>query len=91
MITAEMTLTVIDRFYEATNALMDANPATCSNHYQFLLTCGQWQDHPNLKLMASKEIIKHFKLFPNLNERALDAVLDLCEDESPTVCPFNLD
>ena len=91
MITAEMT-SIIDRFYEATNSLMDlsaaSDAATFVNHYQFLLSCGQWEDHPNLKLMASKAIIKHFKRFPALNERALDAILDLCEDESTLVVSF---
>ena len=41
------------------------------------------------KRLASQFIARFFKFFPKLQENAIDAMLDLCEDEDNTVRPVN--
>ena len=48
---------------------------------------------PGEKRLASQFITRFFKFFPKLQENAIDAMLDLCEDEDNVVslnsCPFS--
>ena len=41
--------------------------------------------HTSLKRMAAANIAKFFKAFPELEEDAINAVYDLCEDQDPNV------
>ncbi len=41
--------------------------------------------HTSLKRMAAINIAKFFKAFPDLEEDAINAVYDLCEDQDPNV------
>ena len=46
--------------------------------------------HTSLKRMAASNIAKFFKAFPDLEEDAINAVYDLCEDQDPNVrCESN--
>jgi hypothetical protein len=46
--------------------------------------------HTSLKRMAAVNIAKFFKAFPELEEDAINAVYDLCEDQDPNVRPVTL-
>ncbi|KAG6830163.1 hypothetical protein H0H92_001892 [Tricholoma furcatifolium] len=41
--------------------------------------------HPNLKVLAAQNICSFFSDFPDLEEEAINAVYDLCEDQTPSV------
>ncbi|KNZ80534.1 Apoptosis inhibitor 5 [Termitomyces sp. J132] len=41
--------------------------------------------HPNLKILAARNISFFFTDFPELEEEAINAVYDLCEDQTPAV------
>ncbi|KAG6874454.1 hypothetical protein C0995_010362 [Termitomyces sp. Mi166 len=41
--------------------------------------------HPNLKIIAAQNISFFFTDFPELEEEAINAVYDLCEDQTPSV------
>ncbi|KAG6900547.1 hypothetical protein C0993_009124 [Termitomyces sp. T159_Od127] len=41
--------------------------------------------HPNLKILAAQNIGAFFTDFPELEEEAINAVYDLCEDQTPSV------
>lgn len=76
-------------FYDATTALLDlifsdADPLSRRSFYEFLLQAGSW-DKPQLRVLAANEIAKYFKFFPELHERAIDAMLDLCEDDDELI------
>lgn len=46
---------------------------------------------PKEKRLASQFIGKFLKFFPSLTEAAIDAQLDLCEDEDIQVCGLKLE
>lgn len=41
--------------------------------------------HTSLKRLAAMNIAKFFKAFPDLEEDAINAIYDLCEDQDPNV------
>jgi hypothetical protein len=42
--------------------------------------------HASLKRLAAVNIVKFFKAFPDLEEEAINAIYDLCEDQDQNVC-----
>jgi len=47
--------------------------------------------HPSLKILAAGEIRHFFKYFPDLEEAAINAIYDLCEDHDPEVGPSSVE
>jgi hypothetical protein len=41
--------------------------------------------HANLKILAAASIRNYFNDFPGLEDIAIDAIYDLCEDQDPSV------
>ena len=46
--------------------------------------------HVSLKRLAAVNIVKFFNAFPDLEEEAINAIYDLCEDQDQNVCGVNL-
>jgi len=71
----------ITQVYEAAAKLADAkdNPISELPSYQFLLEAKEGDI--GVKTLAAQNIPRFFHLFPSLSEKALNAQLDLCEDD----------
>lgn len=46
--------------------------------------------HVSLKRLAAANIVKYLNAFPDLEEEAINAIYDLCEDQDQNVCGVNL-
>ena len=51
----------------------------------YMAIIGSVKGTPGEKRLASQFIARFFKFFPKLQEYAIDAMLDLCEDEDNVV------
>ncbi|KAF9163910.1 Apoptosis inhibitor 5 [Actinomortierella ambigua] len=75
----------IDAIYNAYNTIRDAgeNASQHSDAYSTIISGAQGTD--NAKRLAAQFIPVFFKKFPTLQNRAIDGLFDLCEDESAVI------
>ncbi|KAJ3398039.1 hypothetical protein HDV05_002760, partial [Chytridiales sp. JEL 0842] len=78
----------LNDFYDATNRLLDIavkgfHIAEHTAAYAKVLSAASGDR--NLKSLATTAIPKYIKHFPNYQDAALDAHLDLCEDDDPKI------
>jgi len=77
-----MAIPNVDSLYECGSVLSSATKADLPKHEeQYKIILQGVQGDSNTKKLASQFIARFFAKFPTLGNAALDAILDLCEDE----------
>lgn len=74
-------MTAIDKMYDNYNILVDAGDKITEHEDKYLEILNSVKGSPNEKRLASQFITKFFKHFPAHYNSAIDALLDLCEDD----------
>lgn len=71
----------VEELYKQFGILADAKEKAGEHENAFLLILAAVKGSQAEKRLASQFIARFFKFFPKLQENAIDAMLDLCEDE----------
>ncbi|CAH1969734.1 unnamed protein product [Acanthoscelides obtectus] len=76
----------IEELYETYKILTEAKETVVSKHSQEYLKCVErTKGNEKEKKLAAQIVSKFFKHFPDLQEKALNAIFDLCEDDDSMV------
>lgn len=82
---ASIDMAGVEELYKQFGILADANEKAGEHEGAFLLMLAAVKGSQAEKRLASQFIARFFKFFPKLQENAIDAMLDLCEDEDNTI------
>ncbi|XP_012286250.1 apoptosis inhibitor 5 [Orussus abietinus] len=75
----------IEKLYKNFGVLADAKDKLAEHEKEYLEILTAVKGSPKEKRLASQFIARFFKHFPKLADRAIDAHLDLCEDEDMAI------
>lgn len=97
-----MSCVTFDKLYDNYNVLSDAKDKISEHSKEYLEAIECTKGDEKEKKLATQIISKFFKYFPSLQNQAIEAIFDVCEDddasiriaamkELPTVCKDNKD
>uniref|UniRef100_A0A1B6D2U6 Apoptosis inhibitor 5/fibroblast growth factor 2-interacting factor 2 n=1 Tax=Clastoptera arizonana TaxID=38151 RepID=A0A1B6D2U6_9HEMI len=75
----------IEKLYKNFGVLADAKDNISQHEKEYLEILGAVKGSIKEKRLASQFIARFFKYFPSLADQAIDALLDLCEDEDMSI------
>ncbi|XP_071877606.1 apoptosis inhibitor cassowary [Bombus fervidus] len=80
-----MSMDSIEKLYKNFGILADAKDKLAEHEKEYLEILTAVKGSPKEKRLASQFIARFFKYFPKLADQAIDAHLDLCEDEDMAI------
>ncbi|KAJ8952432.1 hypothetical protein NQ318_014524 [Aromia moschata] len=75
----------LEELYEKYNILSDAKDKVSQHSKEYLECIEGTKGNDKEKKLAAQIISKFFKHFPSLQDQALNAILDLCEDDDSMI------
>nr|CAI5853770.1 unnamed protein product [Callosobruchus analis] len=75
----------IEELYETYNILTEAQENVSEHSQEYLKCMERTKGNDKEKKLAAQIISKFFKHFPDLQDKALNAIFDLCEDDDSMV------
>lgn len=80
-----MSVDSIEKLYKNFGVLADAKDKIAEHEKEYLEIITAVKGSPKEKRLASQFIVRFFKHFPKLADQAIEAQLDLCEDEDVAI------
>ncbi|KAK4886572.1 hypothetical protein RN001_002843 [Aquatica leii] len=74
-----------DKLYDNYNTLSDAKEKIAEHSREYLEAIESTKGEEKEKKLATQIITKFFKQFPSLQDKAVEAIFDVCEDEDATI------
>ncbi|KAJ3660026.1 hypothetical protein Zmor_011682 [Zophobas morio] len=75
----------LEKLYEKYNILSDAKDKVTQHSNEYIESIEGIKGNESEKMLAAQILSKFFKHFPSLQDKALNAMLDLCEDEETKI------
>ncbi|RZC39308.1 apoptosis inhibitor 5, partial [Asbolus verrucosus] len=75
----------LEKLYEKYNILSDAKDKVTQHSREYVDSIEGIKGNENEKMLAAQILSKFFKYFPSLQDKALNGLLDLCEDEETKI------
>lgn len=80
-----ITMTTVDRLYELYNTISDAKDNASKHEVEFEEILGGVKGEAGARRMTAQFISRYFSTFPNQEEKSLNALFDLCEDDDSAI------
>ncbi|XP_076033839.1 apoptosis inhibitor cassowary [Oratosquilla oratoria] len=78
-------MATVERLYELYNIIADAKEDVSKHEAEYLEILGAVKSGMGERRLASQFIARFFKHFPNLQDQAINAQFDLCEDDCVSI------